>query len=455
MAEVIEYLTHPDRFKKLGGALPRGILLVGPPGTGKTLLARAVAGEAKVPFFSISGSAFVEMFVGVGAARVRDLFADARTKAPCIIFIDELDALGKARGAGGVAHEEREQTLNQLLVELDGFDPQTGVVLMAATNRPEILDPALLRPGRFDRHILVDRPDREGRRAILAVHARKIVLAEDTDLDELAGVTAGLAGADLANIVNEAALLAARRGAEAVHGEDLLAAFERVIAGLEKKNKVLSAVEKRRVAYHEVGHALAGMLLPGGDTDQVRKISIIPRGIAALGYTLHLPTEDRYLMTEAELERKIAVLLAGRAAEQLVFGEVSTGAQDDIQKATDIARQMVESYGMSAVVGAVAMGRRANLLGLPGEIERPAAASEATLREIDEEVRGVIARQQERVRALLEPRRTMLDAAAEELLARETLDGSELADIVRREGERSWTSRPRPLALSSRSTPPR
>ncbi|HTM21458.1 MAG TPA: ATP-dependent zinc metalloprotease FtsH, partial [Kofleriaceae bacterium] len=399
LAEVIEFLTHPERFKRLGGALPRGILLVGPPGTGKTLLARAVAGEAKVPFFSISGSAFVEMFVGVGAARVRDLFAEARAKGPCIIFIDELDALGKARSAGGMAHEEREQTLNQLLVELDGFDPQTGLVLMAATNRPEILDPALLRPGRFDRHIVVDRPDREGRRAILVVHARKVVLAEDANLDELAAMTAGLAGADLANIVNEAALLAARRGAEAVHGDDLLAAFERVVAGMEKKNRVLTAAEKRRVAYHEIGHALTNMLMPGADLDHVRKISIIPRGVAALGYTLQLPHEDRFLMTEGELERKIAVLLGGRVAELVVFGDASTGAQDDIQKATDIARQMVESYGMSTLIGTVAVGRRPNLLGLPAELEHAPAASPSTLREVDEEVRRLLARQLDQVRA--------------------------------------------------------
>jgi len=428
LREVIEFLTHPERFKRLGGTLPKGILLVGPPGTGKTLLARAVAGEAKVPFFSISGSAFVEMFVGVGAARVRDLFTEARGKAPCIIFIDELDALGKSRGAGAVAHEEREQTLNQLLVELDGFDPQTGVVLMAATNRPEILDPALLRPGRFDRHILVDRPDRDGRLAILQVHVRKIVMAEGTRLDDLAAMTAGLAGADLANIVNEAALLAARRGAEAVAGLDLLAAFERVVAGLEKKNRVLTPEEKRRVAYHETGHALAGLLLPGRG-EQVKKISIIPRGIAALGYTLQLPHEDRFLLTQGELERKIAVLLAGRAAEEVVFGDASTGAQDDLQKATDIARQMVESYGMSGVVGAVSVARRPSLLG--GEAER-APTSETTRREIDEEIRRVVDGQLEAVRGLLEPRRELLDEATAALLAQETLDGAELIAIVDR-----------------------
>ena len=336
LEEIIEFLKTPEKFRRLGGKIPKGILLVGPPGTGKTLLAKAVAGEAGVPFFSISGSEFVEMFVGVGAARVRDLFEQAKGKAPCIIFLDELDALGKARGVGPMAHEEREQTLNQLLVEMDGFDSRVGVILVAATNRPEILDPALLRAGRFDRQVLVDRPDKIGRLAILKVHARTITLANQADLETIAAMTPGFVGADLANLLNEAALLAVRRGKDTVSMSELQEAVERVIGGLEKKNRVLNKMERARVAHHEVGHALMALSIPGGDA--VHKISIIPRGIAALGYTMQLPTEDRFLMTESELKNRIAILLGGRAAEEVIYGEVSTGAQDDLRKATDIAK---------------------------------------------------------------------------------------------------------------------
>jgi cell division protease FtsH len=355
LREVIEFLKTPEKFTRLGGKIPKGILLVGPPGTGKTLLARAVAGEAGVTFFSISGSEFVEMFVGVGAARVRDLFEQAKVKAPCIIFIDELDAIGKARGMGPMAHEEREQTLNQLLVEMDGFDPRIGVILMAATNRPEILDPALLRAGRFDRQVLVDRADKIGRLAILRVHAKQVVLGPDADLEVIAAMTPGFSGADLANIINEATLLAVRRNKEQVGLSELQEAVERVVAGLEKKNRVLNKMEKERVAFHEVGHALVALSFPGSDT--IQKISIIPRGIAALGYTLQLPTEDRFLMTKTELENKIAVLLGGRIAEELTFSEASTGAQNDLVKATDIAKSMIKSYGMSDKLGTVTLDR--------------------------------------------------------------------------------------------------
>ncbi len=351
LAEVIDFLKTPARFGRLGAKLPKGVLLVGPPGTGKTLLARAVAGEAGVPFFSISGSDFVEMFVGVGAARVRDLFEQAKQKAPCIIFVDELDALGKARGIGPVTHEEREQTLNQLLVELDGFDTRVGVILMAATNRPEILDPALLRAGRFDRHVLVDRPDRIARLEILKLHASKVPVESPHDLEVIAAMTAGFVGADLANIINEAALLGVRRDRDRVGMPELQEAVERIVAGLEKKNRVLSPAEKKRVAHHELGHALVALSFPNGEG--VHKISIIPRGISALGYTMQAPTEDRFLMTESELKSKVATLLGGRAAEELIYDEVSTGAHDDLSKATDIARSMVKTFGMSPRVGQV------------------------------------------------------------------------------------------------------
>jgi cell division protease FtsH len=429
LQEVVEFLKTPEKFGRLGGRIPKGILLVGPPGTGKTLLARAVAGEAAVPFFSISGSEFVEMFVGVGAARVRDLFTQAKQKAPCIIFIDELDALGKARGVGPMAHEEREQTLNQLLVELDGFDARVGVILMAATNRPEILDPALLRAGRFDRHVLVDRPDKIGRREILRIHSRAVPLAPDVDLDVIAAITAGFVGADLANLVNEASLLAVRRSKDQVGQAEFQEAVERVIAGLEKKNRVLNAMEKARVAHHEIGHALVALNMPGADA--VQKISIIPRGIAALGYTLQLPTEDRFLMTRSELENKIAVLLGGRVAEEIIYNEVSTGAQDDLLKATDIARSMVRAYGMSERLGQVSFERHRNpFLSTNGAPPAAPEYSEDTSREIDHEVRRIIDEQHERVLSLLRRQEPALRRAASELLGKETMTGEELRSIL-------------------------
>ncbi|CAI4032613.1 ATP-dependent zinc metalloprotease FtsH [Nitrospira tepida] len=428
LQEVIEFLKTPEKFQRLGGKIPKGILLVGPPGTGKTLLAKAVAGEAAVPFFSISGSEFVEMFVGVGAARVRDLFEQAKKRAPCIIFIDELDALGKARGIGPMAHEEREQTLNQLLVEMDGFDPRVGVILMAATNRPEILDPALLRAGRFDRQVLVDRPDKVGRLAILKVHARNIRLKSEQDLEVIAAMTPGFVGADLANILNEAALLAVRRNKDVVELAELQEAVERVIAGLEKKNRVLNKMEKERVAHHEVGHALVALSIPGADS--VHKISIIPRGIAALGYTMQLPTEDRFLMTKSELKNKIAVLLGGRAAEELIYQEVSTGAQDDLLKATDIAKSMVKSYGMSDKLGQVSFERDRQPLFLQTGQTSQGDYSEETSREIDCEVREIIDAEFERARAVLRRHEPTLRKAAQVLLSKEVISGDELKAIL-------------------------
>ncbi len=429
LREVIEFLKTPGKFTRLGGKIPKGILLVGPPGTGKTLLARAVAGEAGVTFFSISGSEFVEMFVGVGAARVRDLFEQAKVKAPCIIFIDELDAIGKARGAGPMAHEEREQTLNQLLVEMDGFDPRIGVILMAATNRPEILDPALLRAGRFDRQVLVDRADKIGRLAILRVHAKQVTLGPDADLEVIAGMTPGFSGADLANIINEATLLTVRRNKEQVGHSELQEAVERVVAGLEKKNRVLNKMEKERVAHHEVGHALVALSFPGADP--IQKISIIPRGIAALGYTLQLPTEDRFLMAKTELENKIAVLLGGRNAEELIFGEASTGAQNDLVRATDIAKSMVKSYGMSEKLGTVTLDRERQPLVM--QVQTPQEKgdySEETAREIDCEVRRIIDEQYDRVRWLLAEKKRALVEGAKALLDREVISGSELKAIM-------------------------
>jgi cell division protease FtsH len=401
------------------------VLLVGPPGTGKTLLARAVAGEAGVPFFSISGSEFVEMFVGVGAARVRDLFEQARAKAPAIIFIDELDALGRARGAGAIGgHDEREQTLNQLLVELDGFDPSTGLVLLAATNRPEILDPALLRAGRFDRQVLVDRPDKKGRVQILTVHAKKIKLAPEVDLQQVAALTAGFSGADLANLVNEAALLATRRGAEAVSLSDFTQAIERIVAGLEKKNRVLNPNERRIVAHHEMGHAIVAMALPG--TDPVHKISIIPRGVGALGYTIQRPTEDRFLMTRDELENKMAVLLGGRASEEIIFSHLSTGAADDLAKVTDIARSMVMRYAMVQSLGPVAYEEeRQPFLGGPLP-QRHREYSEATAREIDVAVRTIVEGAYQKALGILKRNRAALEAWAQKLLDKETLAETEL-----------------------------
>ena len=430
LQEIVEFLRDPAKFQRLGGRIPRGVLLVGPPGTGKTLLARAIAGEAGVPFFSISGSDFVEMFVGVGAARVRDLFEQAKQKAPCIIFVDELDALGKARGIGPVTHEEREQTLNQLLVELDGFDARVGVILMAATNRPEILDPALLRAGRFDRHVVVDRPDKIARLEILKLHARKVPMRSESDLDVIASMTVGFVGADLANIINEAALLGVRRDKDSVGIEELQEAVERVVAGLEKKNRVLSPNEKKRVAYHELGHALVAMSVPGGD--DVQKISIIPRGVAALGYTMQVPTEDRFLMTEGELKGKVATLLGGRAAEELIYDEVSTGAHDDLSKATDIARSMVKTFGMSPRLGQVTFekDRRAILTAPPLEPAARGEYSEQTARAIDDEVRRIIDEQRERVGEILSRRHQVLLRAAQVLLAKETISGVELHELM-------------------------
>ena len=426
LAEVVEFLKHPGDFGRLGAHVPKGVLLVGPPGTGKTLLARAVAGEAAVPFFSISGSEFVEMFVGVGAARVRDLFEQARAQAPAIIFIDELDALGRARGAfpGLGGHDEKEQTLNQLLVEMDGFDAQTGLIILAATNRPEILDPALLRAGRFDRQVLVDRPDKKGRLDILKVHVRKVTLAPDLKLDEVAALTPGFSGADLANLVNEAALVATRRQASQVTLDDFTAAVERIVAGLEKRNRLLNPKERQTVAVHEMGHTLVALAQPG--TDPVHKVSIIPRGIGSLGYTIQRPTEDRYLMTKAELERKMAVLLGGRAAEMLVFGELSTGASDDLAKATDLAREMVMRYGMDAELGFVAYESPRNRMLEGGEGATPEAAaahvSEQTQERIDQAIRALVMGAFDRATALLTTHRAILDQGAAELLQHETLD---------------------------------
>src|SRR5712672_2267962 len=393
LREIVEFLKNPELYGRLGGRMPKGVLLVGPPGTGKTLLAKAVAGQAKVPFFSISGAEFVEMFVGVGAARVRDLFEQARTKAPAIIFIDELDALGRARGIGPYAggHDEKEQTLNQLLTEMDGFDSRTGLVILADTNRPEILDPALLRAGRFDRQVLVDRPDKKGRIDILQVHLVHTKLAADVDPEKVAALTPGFTGADLANLVNEAALLATRRGADAVGMADFTNAVERIVAGLEKRNRLLNPKEREIVAYHEMGHALVALALPG--VDPVHKVSIIPRGIGSLGYTIQRPIEDRFLMTRQELENKMAVLLGGRAAEHIVFGELSTGAADDLVKVTDIARSIVTRYGMTAELGQVVYEKnQRSLLGGP-EPQMPVAErgySEETAREIDTAVKSII-----------------------------------------------------------------
>jgi len=432
LKEIIAFLKDPRGYGRLGARIPKGVLLVGPPGTGKTLLARAVAGEAGVPFFSISGAEFVEMFVGVGAARVRDLFEQARQKAPAIIFIDELDALGRARGAfpmGG--HDEKEQTLNQLLSEMDGFDPSSGLVLLAATNRPEILDPALLRAGRFDRQVLVDRPDRKGRVEILKTHIRKVQVAPEVNLENVAALTVGFSGADLANVINEAALLATRRGGNAVTPDDFTRAIERIVAGLEKKNRVLNPKEREVIAYHEMGHALVAMSLPG--SDPVHKISIIPRGIGALGYTIQRPTEDRYLMTRAELENKMAVLLGGRAAEHVVFGHFSTGAADDLAKVTEIARSMVMRYGMSDKLGHVTYeNERPTFLGVPGEFPRAREFSEETAREIDTAVREMVESAFEHAVGILNQHRPGLERGAKALLQKETLVEEDL-EAFRRE----------------------
>jgi cell division protease FtsH len=430
LKEIIEYLKTPDKFLNIGGKIPKGILLVGPPGTGKTLLAKAVAGEAKVPFFSMSGSDFVEMFVGVGASRVRDLFAQAQENSPCIIFIDELDALGKARGMNPLSsHDEREQTLNQLLAEMDGFETKAGVIIMGATNRPEILDPALLRPGRFDRHVLVDRPDIKGREEILAVHIRGVKTADNVDLKVVAARTPGFVGADLANLINEAALLAARKGKVSVTMEEFEEAIDRVVAGLEKKKRVMNKKEKEIVAYHETGHALMAEFLE--TTDPVHKISIIPRGIAALGYTLQLPTEDRYLMTKKELVDRMGVLLGGRVAEEIAFGEISTGAQNDLFRATDIAKSMVKEYGMSEKLGYITFEGERKPLFLdinPGFGTKD--YSEETAREIDNEVKRIIDESCQNAKLLLADNKDILERVAKTLLEKETIDGEELRFLI-------------------------
>ena len=430
LMEIVDFLKTPDKYKRLGGKIPKGVLLAGAPGTGKTLLAKAVAGEAGVPFFSMSGSEFVEMFVGMGAARVRDLFAQAQQKAPCIIFIDELDALGKARGMNPMGgHDEREQTLNQLLVEMDGFESNKGVIIMAATNRPEILDPALLRPGRFDRQVILDRPDLKGREKILQVHTKNVSMGPDVNLTEIAARTAGFVGADLANLVNEAALRAARRGSETVAMQDFDEAAERIVAGLERKNRVMNPVEKETVAYHEAGHALVAESRP--NADRVTKVSIIPRGVAALGYTLQTPTEDRYLMRRAELLDRIDVLLGGRVAEEIVFGDVSTGAQNDLQRVTDLARHMVTQYGMSETLGLVTFEEpRTNpFLNVSGA-GRSREYSEKTAQAIDDEIRAIIGAARERVRETLTKRRAALDALAKLLLEKEVVDRQGLEALV-------------------------
>ncbi len=429
LKEVVEFLKTPGKFQRLGGKIPKGVLLVGMPGTGKTLLARAVAGEANVPFFSISGSDFVEMFVGVGAARVRDLFGQAQNHAPCIIFIDELDALGKARGINPMGrHDEQEQTLNQLLAEMDGFDPNTGVIIMAATNRPEILDPALLRPGRFDRHVMVDRPDINGREEILKIHTKNIKLSPEVDLKVIASRTPGFVGADLANIVNEAALLAARKNKEAVEMADIEEAIDRVIAGLEKKNRLMSKKEKEIVAFHESGHGIVATLLP--NADPVRRISIIPRGISALGYTLQLPTEDRYLMTKTELLDRMVVLLGGRVAEEITFGEISTGAHNDLQRATDIATSMVKEYGMSEKLGYVTFEKEKKPLFLPSSMFSSREYSEDTAKQIDEEVKKIVDETYHKAKEILMAKKNEMGELARLLLEKEVVEEADLKRIL-------------------------
>ncbi|MGZ4302509.1 MAG: ATP-dependent zinc metalloprotease FtsH [Gaiellaceae bacterium] len=450
LREVVDFLKEPKRYQRLGGRIPKGALLVGPPGTGKTLLARAVAGEANVPFFYLSGSNFVQMFVGLGAARVRDLFDEAKARAPCIVFIDELDTIGRSRAGafGGLnVHEEREQTLNQLLSEMDGFDPSRGVIIMAATNRPEVLDPALLRPGRFDRQIVVDLPDRRGRAAILAIHARGVLLAPDVNLDVLAARTPGAAGAELANIVNEAALLAARRGKDRVEMAELEEAVDRVSMGLERRSRVLSERERERVAYHELGHALTALACP--HADPVHRVSIVPRGVAAIGVTQQLPAEDRYLITKPELDDRLTVLMGGRAAEQLVYGELSTGAQNDLQQATALARRMVEEFGMSDIVGPVTLARPS--LFLPTETGRAESLSSQVASDADTEIRRFIEEAEERAVTILTARRRDLDRLARLLLERETLERSELEAAISPHSEPRTHTRQRVAGRKTRS----
>ncbi|MBI4320085.1 MAG: ATP-dependent zinc metalloprotease FtsH [Chloroflexi bacterium] len=432
LKEVVEFLKHPLKFAALGARVPRGLLLVGPPGTGKTLLARAVAGEAGVPFFSISGSEFVEMFVGVGASRVRDLFSQAKQNAPCIVFIDEIDAVGRQRGTGlGGGHDEREQTLNQILVEMDGFDKGTNVIVIAATNRPDVLDPALLRPGRFDRQVVLDRPDLKGRQAVLEVHARGKPLDDDVDLEVLAKQTPGFSGADLENLINEAAILAARRGKKAIQMQELEEAIDRVIAGPERKSRVITLKEKAVTSYHEVGHALVAHILP--NVDPVHKISIIPRGTMG-GYTRILPTEDRYLWSKAQLEDTLAWALGGRAAEELIFGDISTGASNDIERATDIARKMVCQYGMSEKLGPVALGRKQELVFLGRDMGEQRNYSDDIAREIDKEIRNFMDKAYKRALDVLAQHRARLTRMAEALMQKETLEGPELMALLEGSG---------------------
>ncbi len=443
LKEVVDFLKNPKRYREIGAKIPKGVLLVGPPGTGKTLLARAVAGEARVPFFSMTGSDFVEMFVGVGAARVRDLFQQAKQHSPCIIFIDELDAIGQKRSIHlGAVNDEREQTLNQLLAQMDGFEPNAGVILLAATNRPEVLDAALLRPGRFDRQVVVDTPDLDGREAILKVHARDKRLAPGVQLRQLAQATAGFSGADLANVLNEAALLAARRGAEEISQADLENAVEKVVAGPERKSRRLTEVQKRRVAYHELGHALVAAYSP--DADPVRKVTIVPHGRAALGYTLQVPTEDQFLMSRAELLTRIRGMLGGRASEELEYGDLTTGAQNDLEHATALARQMVCLYGMSERIGMANCAQRAPayLPGQPFQLQRD--CSEQTAREIDEEVKKLLDNCYAEARDLLSTHRSALRRVVVELLKRETLEGETLYELIGKEMPKAKEPAPMP-----------
>ena len=432
LTEIVDFLKRPERYAEIGARIPKGVLLVGPPGTGKTLLSKAVAGEAEVPFFIISGSEFVELFVGAGAARVRDLFEEAKKKAPCIIFIDELDAIGKSRsGSMGVVggNDEREQTLNQLLTEMDGFTAQDKpVIVLAATNQPEVLDAALLRPGRFDRQVLVDRPDLSGRKTILEIYAKKVKLAAGVDLDSVAQATSGFAGADLANLVNEAALLAARAQRTSVEQQDLGEAIERVVAGLEKKSRVLQDDEKRVVAYHEVGHAIVGHLMPGGS--KVAKISIVPRGMSALGYTLQLPTEERFLNSKEELQGQIATLLGGRSAEEIVFGKITTGAANDLQRATDLAEQMVGTYGMSDTLGPLAYDKQGGGRFLGGGNNPRRSVSDATAQAIDKEVRGLVDQAHDDALAILRENMALLETIAQKILEKEVIEGDDLKQML-------------------------